>query len=170
MQIPPDKNTRAEAMWRIISQEVDFRKKVVLDLGCGTGDFLWRVHIAGAEYVWGIDEDTYFEGSEEYNIGFDQTSIEELIQYRVPPPANIAFCFSVLPYVDDIPVTLQWMAKTFELCLIEAQYDPEPYNVGVASDVGMAQLLVNNGFSDVKPIGKTYVDIRDTHRTIWSCI
>ena len=183
MNTPPDQNTRAEAMWRIISQEVDFRKQRVIDLGCGTGDFLWRVYVAGAEIVIGVDnkekvEPIFVDDREDPDgmmpavNGVFNWDINKMI-YETPSnyimTFDIVFCFSVLPYLDTIPATLQWMSSNFPLCLIEAQYDPEPYNVGIASDIGMAQLLVNNGFSDVKPIGKTYVDIRDTWRTIWRC-
>ncbi len=174
MIIPEDKNTRAEEMWRSISQNVDFRNKNVVDLGCGHGDMLWRVYIAGASMVTGLDEEPlkaiHHDG---INLYFHQGDIEDII--RNPKKDlnilnnDIAICFSVLPYLDDIPATIQWMSENFDLCLIEAQYDPEPFNVGVVSDVGMAQLLLNNGFSDVEPIGKSYVDYRDVWRTIWKC-
>ena len=57
MQIPTDTNTRAESMWRIISQRVDFRQKSVVDLGCGHGEMLWRCYLAGAEEVRGIERE-----------------------------------------------------------------------------------------------------------------
>lgn len=174
MKIPEDKNTRAEEMWRPISQNVDFRNKNVVDLGCGHGDMLWRVYIAGANMVTGLDEEslakTNYDG---INIYFHQGDIEAIIKDAKKDlnilNNDIAMCFSVLPYLDDIPATIKWMAENFDLSLIEAQYDSEPFNVGVVSDRGMAQLLLNNGFSDVEPIGKSYVDYRKVYRTIWRC-
>jgi hypothetical protein len=61
------------------------------------------------------------------------------------------------------------MTSNFGTCIIEAQYKPEPYNVGVKEDAGMLNLLRDNGFEYAEPIGKTYVSIRDTYRTIWEC-
>lgn len=185
--IPADKNTRAEAMWRIISQEVDFRKKRVIDFGCGTGDFLWRAYVAGAEHVIGIDNKTevetiFVDDGEDYTEGIIRmrTGINLFFSWDIDEEINkapndyinsfdIALCFSVLPYLSDIPATLKWMSANFSLSIIEAQYNPEPYNVGVLSDTGMAQLLLNNGFDTIEPIGKTYVEIRDVYRTIWKC-
>ncbi len=176
MIISEDKNTRAERMWSIISRNVDFRRKRVIDLGCGTGDFVWRCLIAGAQQVMPIDIDTSKFSMDflqsvpnEYTVNLNSSNINEWVKEDRQIHFDIAMCFSVLPYLDDIPATIQWMAITFDLSLIEAQYDPEPFNVGVVSDRGMAQLLLDNGFNDVEPIGKSYVDYRDVWRTIWRC-
>ncbi len=180
MNIPPDQNTRAEAMWRVISQRVDFRNKRVIDLGCGTGDFLWRAYVSGAKTTHGVDIDPAICKLESVWLQ-DEGCLVEVPNIKIDINSwvkqedrkwsyDIAFCFSVLPYLDDIPATLQWMADTFPLCLIEAQYYPEPYHIKkINSDRGMVQLLVNNGFTNAEPIGKTYVEIRDLYRTIWMC-
>lgn len=187
MQIPKDVNTRAEAMWRIISREVDFRNKRVIDFGCGTGDFLWRAYVAGAEHIYGIDKkgltihikeimaSTYINNEDQFEDGNGAITYVHADILKLPQKtfkrynADIAFCFSVLPYLGDISATLEWLFENFALCLIEAQYEPEPYNIGVASDTEMASLLTNNGFNHVKPLGFTYVEIRDAKRTIWLC-
>jgi len=173
MQIPKDMNTRAEAMWRIISREVNFRNKRVIDLGCGTGDFLWRAYVAGARRVIGVElEYSKIKHLKDWEKPLDISFVLEDLNDVIGEnwyDYDIAMCFSVLPYLDDIPATLQWMAHNFALCLIEAQYEPEPYNIGVASDSGMASLLTSNGFNHVKPLGYTYVEIRDAKRTIWLC-
>lgn len=171
MKIPEDKNTRAEIMWRNISRHVDFRNKRVIDLGCGTGDFIWRAYVAGARFVVGVERTNNDRLRLLKNEGFCSIVESDINKHNInfTKPFDIAMCFSVLPYLDDIPATIRWMAENFDLSLIEAQYDPEPFNVGVVSDRGMAQLLLNNGFKDVEPIGKSYVDYRDQWRTIWRC-
>jgi hypothetical protein len=179
MEIPLDINTRAEAMWRIISQQVNFKKKSVIDLGCGHGEMLWRAYVAGAETVWGVDGKkgllkrlgrVYTDYTKKHiqasPLDLNNHDDLYLISHQ---DINIAMCFSVLPYLDDIPATLQWMADNFELCLIEAQYEPEPYNIGVKNDEEMFSFLRDNGFEIAVNLGKTYVEIRDTHRTIWAC-
>lgn len=187
MQIPPDQNTRAEAMWRIISQRVNFRGKRVVDLGCGTGDFLWRAYIAGADIIDGIDVENRItlelinDNEVPYhNIFFYLGDIEEIV--RKPSKnfniqlGDIALCFSVLPYLDDVPATLKWMSTNFSLCLIECQYAGDgPGLKNIGGDKGMLQYLLSNGFDSVEAIGKTYVKDRKfssgerVYRTIWLC-
>jgi len=173
MKIPPDQNKRAEAMWRIISQNVDFRERNVADLGCGTGDFLWRAYVAGAERVVGVDNKAeillpimkQYEGRKEIStMGEDISTLANMYGY------DIALCFSVLPYLKDYRETLQWMKEQFPVCIIEAQYVPEPYGLtGIPNDAEMKNLLVKSGFMNCEVLGKTYVDIHDSYRTIWKC-
>lgn len=174
MNIPKDYNTRAEAMWRIIGQRVDFRQKNVIDLGCGHGEMLWRSYVAGAKTVCGIDKNFpdwllggIPRGFNFLQIDLDVSSRIDAEGFRLE--ADIGICFSVLPYLDDFKYFIQWMAETFPICLIEAQYEPEPYNIGVSNDEEMYNLLRENGFEIAIPLGKTYVQIRDTYRTIFYC-
>lgn len=185
---PEDHNTRAKEMWRIISQEVDFRHKRVVDLGCGTGDFLWRAYEAGADQVVGIDKSEKIGVlPQEYTrmlkpnikrfgaIGVCAWDLNDF--FAITPKDNknpiydIAMCFSVIPYLDDPRAFMNWMANSFPISLIEVQYTKEPYNIGKANDSQMAQLLIDCGFNTTTPIGSTYVAIpsRNTWRTIWRC-
>lgn len=183
MNIPPDVNTRAEDMWRIISQKVDFRNKNVLDIGCGHGEMLWRAFVSGADYVEGIDINVVqlkefhpVSYRTNFDIRVSKKDINEIVLIYDKSghtlewlnDFDIAFCFSVLPYLANIQLTLKWMSHNFPLCLIEAQYIPEPYNIGVEDDYAMHSLLLEH-FKYVQLLGKTYVKIRDTYRTIWSC-
>lgn len=177
MNIPPDVNTRAEEMWRIISQKVDFRKKSVIDLGCGHGEMLWRAYVAGAKMVYGIECESskiecYMENEWISNPDVFVTleDINELVRIGQNIYGyDIAMCFSVLPYLNNIQETLRWMSIQFELCLLEIQYAPEPYNIGPGNDEQMFSLLRDAGFDIVMNLGSTYVKIRDVHRTIWAC-
>lgn len=189
MKIPEDRNTRAEAMWRIISQRVDFRNKRVIDLGFGTGDFLWRAYVAGADMVIGFDKDVRRIERTRAELGLETSkqkdtlshavsvwadTIEELMKTNVMSH-DIALCFSVFPYLTDIPATLKWMAKNFPVCLIECQYDGDgPGLSNIGGDRGMMQYLLNEGgFSQAIPLGKTrvegrkYSDGSPVFRTIW---
>ena len=172
MNIPEDINTRAEAMWRIISQKIDFRGKRVIDLGCGGGEMLWRAYVAGAKKVLGVDKENKLDKL--FHADFLSFLCEDINTDKdavllIASDYDIALCFSVLPYLGDIPATFKWMSDNFPLCLIEAQYEPEPYNVGVSEDSEMYSLLRNNGFKCATWLGQTYVEDRDTHRSIWAC-
>jgi len=164
-----DYNTRANDMWRPISQAVNFRKKRVIDLGCGYGDFTWRAHIAGAKWVKGIDEVELFVSSTK-DIELMNIDINELVKGSVIilAQADICMCFSVLAYLNDIPATLQWMADNFKISLIEVRYEPEPFNTGISNDEQMLNLLLRH-FEYAKPLGRTHVVDRDAYRTIWMC-
>lgn len=175
MKIPDDFNTRAEAMWRIISQRVDFRQKNVIDLGCGHGEMLWRSYVAGAKLTIGTEHPDGFWDRElpfiDGAIHFSPIELNNIVSGETTLRINfdIAICFSVLPYLDKPLEFIQWMAETFPICLIEAQYEPEPYNIGVSNDDEMFRLLRDNGFEIAIPLGKTYIEIRDTWRSIFYC-
>lgn len=178
MKIPDDVNTRAESMWRIISQRVDFRGKSVIDLGCGHGEMLWRAYIAGAKNVTGFDINhsnmpDYLSTFYPDEFHFVSGNLNTIINGAYPwyDLDDIAICFSVLPYLDNPFEFATWMAKTFSECLIEVQYYPEPYNIGdnIRSDKDMYYWLGECGFATVIPLGKTDIEIRSTFRTIWYC-
>lgn len=179
MKIPDDVNTRAEAMWDIVKRSVDFRGKSVIDLGCGHGEMLWRAYIAGAINVTGTDKNwenmpehlSIFYPEEFHIVKGDLNKITNG-SYPWYDVDDIAICFSVLPYLDNPFGFASWMAKTFQECLIEVQYYPEPYNIGdnIRSDEDMQYWLEEAGFSNTIPLGKTEVRIRFPHyRTIWYC-
>jgi hypothetical protein len=178
MSLPEDINTRAMNMWRAISQNVNFRKKNVADLGCGHGEMLWRSLLAGADFVCGFDiqpKPNALMLAEIYSqIRVVQTDLNVSIGHGTPywlkeRKWDIAMCFSVLPYLDNPIGALEWIAKNFPVALIEVQYVPEPNNIGVFSDNGMFSTLRDTGFEVISKIGSTHVGIRDMDRTIWKC-
>ena len=154
-------------MWRHISREIDFREKYVLDVGCGYGDFLWRAYVAGAEKVWGMDKEKKFSCHNE-NIVFVNEDIEYFSTFgpsKAQPEPDVAFCFSVLPYIDDQVALLRQLSFIQE-CVVEFQYKPEPYCVRVQTD-DEAEKLLSKHWAYVKNIGKTYVEERRVSRTLW---
>ena len=172
-------------MWQIICPWVDFSKKYVLDLGCGHGDILRKIRLDDRQDtsrtgLWGIDIEYPGEWHSGHSTYVSQ-DINKWVESNKSFPdtndwerADIAMCFSVLSYLNDIPATLKWMANNFELSLIEAQYIPEIPNIGVSSDVDMKKLLLDNNFSDVLPLGMTIVENSldadvQIRRTIWMC-
>lgn len=173
-----DTNTRARQMWEVISQNVDFRKKYVIDLGCGHGEMLWRCVLAGAEYVVGCDKEQKPNARELAmiypEIKLIETDLNVAVNHGTPywlreRAWDIALCFSVLPYLDDPHRALKWMAKNFPEVLLEIQYEPEPYNICTRNDEQTFSVLRRAGFEVVYQIGQSYVESRDVYRTIWKC-
>ncbi len=50
-----DTEWRSDWKWDRLSPHVDFRERLVLDVGCGNGYFGWRMLNAGASWVCGLD-------------------------------------------------------------------------------------------------------------------
>lgn len=179
MNIPEDTNTRAMQLWHIISQHVDFRKRYVADLGCGHGEMLWRCLIAGAEHVCGFDKEMKPNAVQQAaiysQIMMVDTDLSEAINHGMPywlreNTWGVALCLSVLPYLDNHTLALKWMARHFPVTVLEVQYEPEPYNIGIANDEQMFTLLRQSGFKNVHQIGRTYIRSRNAHRTVWKCL
>ena len=167
-------NVRSPEQWEIISKQVDFKGKTVLDLGCGKGDILCRAFGAGAEVV-GIDND-------QDNIGYIHSVHPEvkaifgdLERLAIDHPSachntDIIICFSVLPYLVEPGYWLNWMNCNSNIVLIECQYDgdgPGFYHLRNNSD--MRRWLKLAGFKKVQPIGHTLVEGRNKKRYIWMC-
>ena len=183
--LPPTHNQRAPEQWRIISEHVDFDGKTVLDLGCGHGDLLWRTLVAGAESCHGIEQEQSI--IDECNqavfelmsggIVFSQTSIERwmrAIDERMPPGqeyvANVAICFSVLPYLDNPTATLHWIRQHSQQALIECQLSGDgPGFDWLKCPQDMRRWLDSIGWQSVERIGETTVKDRGTKRGIWLC-
>lgn len=177
MQGWEDHNSRAELMFRAIEKSVDFMGKTVIDLGCGFGDMLPRVWKAGADEVIGVDqnkETLMVIADKLIKAGFrrGQSNIillnEFLEEYELPP-ADIAMCFSVLPYLTEPGLFVEKLAL-YPLCLIECQYWGDgPGPAYIKNDLDMADFLLENGFAKATNIGGTKVRPRNTYRTIWRC-
>lgn len=160
-------------MWEQITKYVDFTGKSVIDLGCGTGDFLYRALKSGAAWVVGVDADPFTarqarETCKENGVRA-LILVEDIANMPDDSEYDIALCFSVLPYVSNQVSVLRWMSKCAKTSIIEMQYagdGPGPPNI--TDDLDMLNYL--SLFWD-KPtvIGSTDVVIRPARRTIWRC-
>lgn len=172
-------NTRMPEIWSAMS-EIDFQDKRIIDLGCGHGDLVWRIHKAGARTVWGVDKELVMpEGpalstktiEEEFPVIFSQLDIDEQVEkdWTFLPKFSIATCMSVLPYLNNIRRTLSWMASTFNTSIIECQYSGDgPGLIYLKDDHDMKTLLRTN-WEKVEILGYSLVKERNKHRTIWLC-
>jgi SAM-dependent methyltransferase len=185
---PADTNIRAEAMWQVIRNNVNFYGKNVIDIGCGTGDFLWRVFEANAIHVQGIDKhperitvptiilgERMLIGANNVlsgvgnNFPFDiDTAVMENFLFQ--PKYQIGFCFSVLPYLENPLAALVWMRMNFNTLILEFQYAGDGPGLDyIHNDTEAEEFIRKAGFENVDSIGRTEIEIRDTYRTIWKC-
>lgn len=179
MKHSDDINTRAIAMWSVISRFVDFRGKSVFDLGCGGGDFIWRSHVAGAYKVTGIDYYSMATKSVEVrvqhtkhgtkSVGTVETIREDLNLMKPEWKADIALCCSVLPYLDDPANFVLWMSKQFDLSVVECQYAGDGPGFDFIRNTSDMKFWLGDTFDSVTLIGSSYLVAKDIYRDIWMC-
>ena len=163
-------NTRSPAMWDIIHPHVDFVGKSVIDLGCGTGDFLWYAHQAGAKSVHGIDIDKSRCYAPDGAI-VTEWDIDWLVEKDWKfVDIDIAFCFSVLPYLQNPVASLNWMHSRFNILLVECQYSGDgPGFKWIKDDDDMRTMLSMFSWKSIDSLGHTMVKENRYKRTIWKC-
>lgn len=175
MKLPPIHNERAKRQWKIINKYANFKDKSVIDLGCGYADILMRCYKAGAQLCCGVEKDVTIatEASLRVDslskvIGQDIFIIQSNIEWAENWPMDYAICFSVLPYLDNPILTLQWIRYHSKVVFIECQYKGDGPGFGwIEGDDDMESWLKLVGFRNVKAIGKTLIRHKKKYRTIW---
>ena len=161
----PVKNVRSPEQWEALSAVMDFNGKTVLDVGCGYGDLLLFAKDAGAT-VTGVDNNI------EQAIATRKRGLlvacSDICQYldQCRVYYDVAFCFSVLPYVDADAV-LSKLARSADTTFIEAQLCGDGPGTFYNEEELRGTLLEH--WDSVTRIGETKVEIRDTIRAIWMC-
>jgi len=187
-------NHRAEQMWEYMlpplgllagglhaSEQSPLDGLEIIDLGSGYGDFMELALKAGARMVHGVDKNvTNLElvdtrlmkaGILPYRYKLLQVDLnskrEKVLLYQ--RGWHVAFCFSILPYMDFPDDLLYMMAANTGLAFIECQYDQDgPGFSHIKNDDDMYRWL-GRYWQSVRAIGKTDVQIRPAYRTIWMC-
>lgn len=168
-------NVRSPQQWEIISKQVDFEGKTVLDLGCGKGDILCRAFEVGA-VVFGVDKDgkniEYIEEIHPEISGIMQGDVSYLLSLNLDVGiVAIAICFSVLPYLQNPGAVLKWINDHSVIAFIECQYAGDGPGLAFLIDNEAMKdwLLVAGQFKKVENIGHTLIEGRNKRRYIWMC-
>jgi len=170
----PVVNNRAPEMWKIIRPHLPRKIENALDLGCGGGDMLWRLYAIGAKKVIGIDSvmsPIVVERARGFpgKIELLQYDIEKLPHVTGPQlKFDVAFCFSVIPYLKNPITVARWIRGASKLCFFECQYSHEdPFPASFTGDKEFDGYLKHVGFRKRTKIGETEIVIRPGTRSIW---
>lgn len=170
-------NERFPEMWKIISKHIDFDNAVVVDAGCGYGDFAMAAVRAGAKKVYAIDNDAQLtkalaaKGNDGLLIVQDDINDwnDDWYPLKNWERIHILSCFSVLPYLEKPDEKLKLFSKIADLTLIECQYfEDGPGFEFLMNDLDM-ELWLKAYWSKVEAIGQTRIIDRAKNRTIWMC-
>lgn len=183
-------NNRSPEMWSYIERYVNdvlpdgFKNKMVIDLGCGFCDLAIFAAQAGAS-VFAVEKDSGVFERTETRLHAGARSDRRLLRVTIvqndvdtftardygPPVVDIAFCTSVLPYLQKPDQCLKWLATYIPISIIECQYAGDgPGFKHIRNDVAMKAWLNEFWPTDgIKIIGNTFVPGRDKVRTIWGC-
>jgi SAM-dependent methyltransferase len=180
-----DINLRAKEMAEIVRGRYNFQDKTVVDFGCGYGDMMKYALRKSARYVLGVDKKqsnvntatrkckVFGNKSAFYCADFENEgvfdNILDIASRGVDRRIDVAFCFSVLPYLDDPVRFVYRLQESFETVFVECQYIGDgPGNIA-DDNFGMNLWLVEREFDIVDNIGETSIEGRDKYRTIWQC-
>lgn len=175
-----DMNSRAARIWEIYGESVDWKDAVVADLGCGGGDMIYRLALAGARKIYAVDKDrsllakarerviSHGIAIEHSNIEFIQHDLNNLYMFH-GLRGDVALSFSVLPYLNDMRASLKLWSERFDTLFIECQYDGDgPGPSIIKTDVDMRAFLDDCDWS-AEILGSNTVKQGAHERTIWKC-
>jgi tRNA (mo5U34)-methyltransferase len=103
-----DAEWRSELKWNRLSKNLpDLRNKIVLDVGCNNGYYMYRAKSCGAKAVLGIDPNDRFglqflltkKLSGEPSLFFEYLGVEDVLLFN--PIFDLVFCLGVIYHRKD---------------------------------------------------------------------
>lgn len=182
-------NIRSDLMFEIIKDNLPFRdgfkNKSVIDLGCGYGDLLALSLRAGAASVVGVDAspESIRAASKklanlasklnnvDYRIRQADINVEANNLYKLFGKYDIAYCTSVLPYIENREEVLEYLSRHAFVTFLEIQYHGDGPGLSKTPDEQSAKEWFEEYWVKVKRIGSTYTGrVPRSERDIWRCI
>jgi SAM-dependent methyltransferase len=174
-------------MAKVIEAGYRFNGKRIVDFGCGYGDMMNHALRGGAWYVLGVDKDqgvintaakkcnqhpgkhhSLYRGNFEDEGVFDN-ALDICRGLGKEGKLDTAFCFSVLPYLEDATWFVNRLRENFKDVFIECQYIEDGPGKFARDDGEMSQWLRDRGFDIAMHLGRTFVKDRNKYRSIWRC-
>ncbi len=144
---------------------LDFKNKVVLDIGASTGGFTHFCILNGAKKVYAVDvgENQLDKNLLKYNVvNLEKTDIRKLNKSLVPD-VNMAVCdvsFISLTKISSYVYNLLNLGNEF-ICLIKPQFEVgKEYakkHKGIVKDEKMREKVVKNVIQNLQDTGFTFI-------------
>jgi SAM-dependent methyltransferase len=163
-----------------IAANENFRGASVLDLGCGYGDLLLGSAFAGAVDITGVDQNLYcldiarrkiaklMPTGVRFRFLFMDIDIRSVLGNSLSW-YDIAFCTSVLPYLENREMVLSFLSARSSTTFVEMQYYGDgPGPADIKNDNDMRDMLCKH-WSEVEKIGETRTGRTPPTRSIWKC-
>lgn len=186
-----DTEWRSDFKWQRIKDHLpDLTDKLVLDVGCGSGYHLFRMHQAGAKQVIGVDPTTLFF----YQFLIFKTYLTDLNIHFLPVPLeplpktesfDVVFCMGVLYHRQD-PLNFLKSLKNqlvkggqlvIETLIIEGDVNSvlmptdryaQMRNVYFIPSAQMLEVWLHKvGFKNVHMIEQNYTSLKEQRATEW---
>lgn len=187
-----DTEWRSDLKWNRLATAVDFRRKTVLDIGCGNGYYGWRMLAAGADFVVGCDPFLLyvlqFEAVRRYVRAPERHFVVPVADVEIPAALeffDIAVSMGVLYHrtspIDHLQLLWQSLKPGGELVLetlivesaAETVLMPEDRyakmrNVWFVPSIAMLRRwLLRTGFRDIAVVDISRTTREEQRRTDW---
>ncbi len=150
-----DTEWRSNLKWDRVAKAIQpLKDRVVLDLGCGNGYYLWRMLGVGAKLAMGVDP-----------------SLQFAVQFQVFQNIIQDSRTAVLPLgIDDLPENLSGFDTVFSMGLLYHRRDPLEHLKQLrqflrpGGELVLETLVIDGGAVDILRPGERYAKMRN----VWS--
>nr|BET44663.1 MAG: tRNA 5-methoxyuridine(34)/uridine 5-oxyacetic acid(34) synthase CmoB [Candidatus Aschnera chinzeii] len=184
---------RSNLKWRrILSTDISLQNKLILDVGCGNGYYMWRMIGAGAKYVIGLDHNILYLYQFEairrlfgnyFNIHLLPIRLEDFVPLGI---FDIVFSMGVI-YHCKSPLDHLYQLKdqliskgqiiieslvidgNEQQCLIPNKTYAKMKNIYFIPSAKMIKVWLEKcDFCDVQIVNQTVLSIHEQRKTSWS--
>lgn len=154
---------------RLVTQH-DLRKKRIVDIGCGKGDFLALLCELGENHGFGFDQ-SYEEGrAKKPKRGSAQYFREHFTSARAGIQADLVTCRHVLEHIPDPVSFLKDLREAFRDCKDCAIYFEVPNALFTIRDLGIWDLIYEHcQYFTARSLAKCFADAGFGVEKIYEC-
>ncbi|ADD79847.1 tRNA 5-methoxyuridine(34)/uridine 5-oxyacetic acid(34) synthase CmoB [Candidatus Riesia pediculicola] len=187
-----DSEWKSYLKWKRIIPHISLKDKIVLDVGCGNGYYLWRILGKEAKSVIGLDPSIYcffqFKAIEKLigkkkNLNFLPIRIENIphlkifdtifsmgvIYHQKSPIEHLNHLKNQLKDDGELILESLTIHKKYGNCLVPAERYSGMKNIYFIPSIDMLKIwLLRCGFSEVEIINQSVTSKKEQRATDWS--
>ncbi len=195
--VPIDSEWRSDMKWRRLQQHIQpLSGRVVLDVGCGNGYYLYRMLGAGARFALGIDPSWLFmmqwDALKKYTpwvgaailpLRFEELPLDRLraenglfdtlfnmgvLYHRKDPEQHLSSLLTCLkPGGELILETLIIEGRGEDFLIPEGSYAKMPNVRSIPTEPALTRILQRVGFAGIRTINISRTETSEQRRTDW---